>query len=168
MRVDDDVVHGQRHAVSPLPAALPAERTHREYQRRPRPHHEHHGDPFELPRARELLLWKLSGRNTDRMPWQSHLSGKSAAICCIHGGISLYVKNTPEVNCRTSTTGETSAGAPRPVFAHRGERDAEQRAADQAEHAQPGERPPVVGVGMADVTSKSTTPIAIIVATWTT
>ena len=57
-----------------------------------------------------------SGRKTDRAPWVIHLSGNIAATCCIHCGRSVKIKKTPLKNCRTMTTGETTAEAPRPDF----------------------------------------------------
>ena len=51
------------------------------------------------------------------MPWHIHLSGNSAAMLCIHPGSSVNTKNTPEMNCSTSATGVTTAGALRPVRA---------------------------------------------------
>lgn len=60
--------------------------------------------------------WKLSGRKTLRIPWASHFSGKSDASCCIHPGSSFHWKNTPDANCSTRTTGDTTADAPRPVL----------------------------------------------------
>ena len=57
-----------------------------------------------------------SGRNTERMPCVNHLSGKSAAKCCIQPGNWLNTKNTPLKNCKIITIGETTADAPRPLF----------------------------------------------------
>ena len=48
------------------------------------------------------------------MPWHIHLSGNTDATCCIGLGSSVKTKNTPEMNCSTSATGVTTAGAPRP------------------------------------------------------
>ena len=59
---------------------------------------------------------KLSGKKTERIPWVSHLSGKSAANCCIHCGSVEKTKKTPLKNCRIITIGETTAEAPRPFF----------------------------------------------------
>ena len=57
-----------------------------------------------------------SGRKTERIPWVSHFSGKTAAISCIHLGRSEKTKKTPERNCSTITIGETTADAPRPLL----------------------------------------------------
>ena len=57
-----------------------------------------------------------SGRNTERIPWVSHLSGNNAANCCIQPGSWLKTKNTPLKNCKIITIGETTADAPRPLF----------------------------------------------------
>src|SRR5690242_10942410 len=58
-----------------------------------------------------------SGRNTERMPCVIHFSGNSDAMVRIQSGMLVYWKNTPEMNCSTSATGVTIAGAPRPVRA---------------------------------------------------
>jgi hypothetical protein len=58
-----------------------------------------------------------SGRNTERMPCVIHFSGNSDAMVRIQSGMVEYWKKTPEMNCSTSATGVTTAGAPRPVRA---------------------------------------------------
>ncbi len=58
-----------------------------------------------------------SGRKTDRSPWHIHLSGNSAATCCIQVGRSVKTKNTPEMNWSTRATGVTTAEPLRAVRA---------------------------------------------------
>jgi hypothetical protein len=41
------------------------------------------------------------------MPWVSHFSGSSAAICCIQLGSPPNTKKTPEKNCRTTANADT-------------------------------------------------------------
>ncbi len=52
-----------------------------------------------------------SGRKTDRMPWAIHFSGNRLRPDCIQVGSWSNWKNTPEMNCSTSTTGVTIADA---------------------------------------------------------
>lgn len=42
------------------------------------------------------------------------MSGNTEATVCIHAGSAKNAKNTPEMNCSTSTTGVTTAVAERP------------------------------------------------------
>ena len=67
-----------------------------------------------LPRVAGLGVDQACGRNTDRIPWAIHLSGKIEAMACIQPGSSAKAKKTPEMNCRISTTGVTTVGAARP------------------------------------------------------
>src|SRR5690606_4884516 len=55
-----------------------------------------------------------SGRKTDRIPCASHLSGNSDDRSIIQPGSWLTEKNTPDVNCSTSSGVTTTALADRP------------------------------------------------------
>ena len=83
-----------------------------------------------------------SGRKTERSPWAIHLSGKNAATVCIHEGISLNWKKTPEMNCSSNANGVTVAYADRPFLARLDSampssvQDADPRAATQAKVSQ--------------------------------
>ena len=57
-----------------------------------------------------------SGKKTERIPWVIHFKGNIAATCCIQAGKSVKTKNTPLKNCKTITTGDTTADAPRPLL----------------------------------------------------
>ena len=113
-----------------LPPVGPAEREHAQRQADDDPRAERDRDVTELPAAADLLRRGTeSGRNTERMPWVIHFSGNSEAMVRIQLGDAVYWKKTPEMNCRTSATGVTIAGAPRP------DRAREEKAIPHSVHA---------------------------------
>ena len=151
-----------------LVAALPAEAAQARGPAPRRTRARARARPGRAPRTRTAPgAGRSRAGRPSACPGTATSRGRRAANCCIHGGSSSYWKKTPEVNCRTSTTGETRAGAPRPVLTRL--EKATPSSVQQTSPRMLSQVNTTQSWGSDDSdTSKSVTPMSMSRLTWTT